>query len=224
MSGGDARPLLSFDLDGVLARPLPGASLTMNRHVDLQPIVTTRVPRRERAPSLADRILANTYYRVRYAGRGVLPGALDALTAAAGSYRIIVLSGRSFRGRARTEAWLDRHGLLAPLDAVVLNDTGLASPHFKRLVAADMGIVRHVDDDAATAALLARTGLAVDLIDWPRNRGLSYPAGVTRRDGLADLARALRTESDADRALRTASHVEPSAGPHDHHPNAQPPA
>ena len=78
-----------------------------------------------------------------------------------------------------------------------MNDSGrwgarLSSPRFKEAVCAQLGIARHIEDDPATAALLARNGVAVDLIDWPRSRGLALPAGVTRHRDLADLAAALR--------------------------------
>ena len=65
-------------------------------------------------------------------------------------------------------------------------------PRFKEAVCAQLGIARHIEDDPATAALLARNGVAVDLVDWPRSRGLALPAGVTRRRDLAELAAALR--------------------------------
>ena len=63
--------------------------------------------------------------------------------------------------------------------------------------------MRHVEDDPATAALLARAGLTVDLIDWPRSRSLTLPAGVTRRASLAALADALRTSPPGDTATLT---------------------
>ena len=69
-----------------------------------------------------------------------------------------------------------------------MNDSGrsgprLSSPRFKEAVCAELGIVRHIEDDPATAALLARSGVAVDLIEWPRSRGLDLPDGVTRAAG-----------------------------------------
>lgn len=187
----DSRPVLSFDLDGVLARPPLGLTLTMNRDLTLRP----RDSQPPHAPDPAgwwDRLLARTYYRVRYAGRAPLPRAIEAVAAAAAHHRVIVLTGRNWRGRAATEAWLRRHGLRDHLTDIVMNDTGWPSPQFKRWAVTHLGIVRHVEDDPATAALLARAGVAVDLIDWPRNRGLDYPPGVTRRLGLGALADSLR--------------------------------
>ena len=83
-----------------------------------------------------------------------------------------------------------------------MNDSGrtgarLSSPRFKEAVCAQLGIARHIEDDPATAALLARSGVAVDLIEWPRSRGLDLPDGVTPRRDLAALAAALRAEAAA---------------------------
>ncbi len=192
-ASGD-RPLLSFDLDGVLAAPPLGRNLTMNRRLDMSP------PEREiaqRRLSAWDRVLMATYYRVRYSGRGPMPGALDAVATAAERHRVILISGRDRRGRLATEAWLDRHGFLSLFEDVLLNDSGLPPADFKYLTARRLGVRRHVEDDAGTAALLARAGIAVDLIDWPRNRGLTLPPGVTRRADLAALQQAIAAKAEA---------------------------
>ncbi|HJN92916.1 MAG TPA: hypothetical protein QGF05_09370 [Dehalococcoidia bacterium] len=188
------RPLLSFDLDGVLARPPFGRNVTIKRNLSLEPAGAEAAHRDAGAsPSVVDRLLAGTYYRLRYAFRPPMPGAAEAVAAAAERYRVIVLTARNWRGRGPTLAWLERQGILAHLDQVLLNDTGLPSAQFKRCVAEECGIARHIDDDAATAALLARGGVEVDLIDWPGNRGLDYPPGVTRRLGPQQLLEALRS-------------------------------
>ena len=192
-AGMGSRPLLSIDIDGVLARPPLGRVFNMRRDLDLEPAPVAGVQARgEAPPTLADRLLMATYYRVRYAGRGPMPGALEMVEAAGVGYRLVALSGRNWRGRAATEAWLRRYGLRAAFEAVRLNDTGLSSARFKRWAVERLGAVRHVDDDPATAALVARAGVPVDLVDWPGNRGLAYPPGVTRHAGLLALAEALR--------------------------------
>ncbi len=193
-----APPLLSVDIDGVLARPPFGLSVAMNRDVSLparpSALATTPPPR----PRPHDRLLRAGYYRLRYAGRPPLPGARDMLEAATASgYGLIALTGRDWRGRDATERWLRRNDLLSCFQQIRMNDSGrwgarLSSPRFKEAVCAQLGIARHIEDDPATAALLARNGVAVDLVDWPRSRGLALPAGVTRRRDLAELAAALR--------------------------------
>ena len=179
-------PLLSFDLDGVLARPPFGRNLTINRNLHLEPAPSGGLARAGSARPW-DSLLAATYYRLRYSLRPALPLAAEVVAAAAREHRVIVLTARNARGRRSTESWLERQGIASHLHDLVMNDSGLAPPQFKRAVVEALGIVRHVEDDAATAALLARSVVAVDLIDWPRNRGLSYPAGVTRRADLQEL-------------------------------------
>ena len=200
-----APPLLGIDIDGVLARPPLGVSVGMNRDVSLAPALPTPRAGPVPSPRLRDHLLRAGYYRVRYIGRRPLPGARDVLEAAAASgYALIALTGRDWRGRDATEHWLRCNGLLPLLREVRMNDSGLAgprlsSPRFKEAVCAELGIARHIEDDPATAALLARSGVDVDLIEWPRSRGLELPDGVTRRRDLAQLAAALRAEAAARR-------------------------
>ena len=191
MPPADPRPLLAFDFDGVLARPPLGLNLTIQRDLHERPPSPPGRPSPAARPTLWDHFLIATYYRLRHRGRRPVPGAGAALRAARRQHRVVLLSGRSWRARPATEAWLRRHGLAPHLDAVILNDSGLPAAEFKRRAAAQHGLVRLVDDDARTAALLARDGLTVDLIDWPRNRGLDFPPGVTRWRDLPALTAAL---------------------------------
>ena len=195
MADGAERPLLTFDLDGVLARPPLGLNLTINRALQGQPATQEGAAPGEGGWTFWERLLARAYYPLRYGGRSPLPEAAAAVTAAAQRYRVSLLSARNWRGRAATEGWLHRHGILPYLDAVHLNDSGAPAAQFKRERARLLGVVRHVEDDAATAALLARDGVQVDLIDWPRNRGLAYPPDVTRRESLHAFIAALQAEA-----------------------------
>ena len=193
-----SRPLISFDLDGVLVRPPFGWNPAMRRYAQISPDYVGTRTSAPHASTRWDRVLGATYYRARYARRRLMPGAREALEAAAGRYRVVVLSARSARGRAQTEAWLRRQGFLSYVEGVVLNDTRMLASHHKLGAVRRLGIVRHIDDDVTTAVLLARAGVAVDLVDWPRNRGLSMPPGVTRRADLHALCAALRsTDTDA---------------------------
>ena len=191
MTVGNEPPLLSFDLDGVLAAPPLGHNFAIQRRLNLpsQAVVTRPTLQLDPRPSLRDLLLIQTYFRIRYRGREPMPGAQAAAAAAVTRYRVIVLTARNWRGRKATEAWLSRHGILEHVERVVLNNTTLASARFKERAVQQLGVTRHVEDDAATAALVARAGVEVDLIDWPRNRGLAFPERVTRHASLAALAR-----------------------------------
>ena len=176
----------SFDLDGVLAEPLFGWNPTINRDVSLEP--------RSAAGAQADNawydgLLRRTWYRFRYVLRPPRAGAADALRAAAERGSVIVLTGRHERGREQTERWLERQGMREYVDTLIMNGTDLSSARYKESVLRGCEVVMHADDDAATAALLARNGIRVALLDWPGNRGLAYPPGVTRLMDTAVLAR-----------------------------------
>ncbi len=188
----DGRPLCTFDIDGVLAALPFHINPAWRRDLTLTPADPARV-RHAQGLTLWDRLARETYYRVRFLGRSPRPGAREAVLAARARYRVCALTGRNWRGRAATERWLRRHDLLSLFDDLIFNDTTLGSSRFKRHAADRLGVVRHVEDDAATAALLARGGVRVDLLDWPRNRGLALPPGVTRRTDLRALAAAFQS-------------------------------
>ena len=171
--------LWSFDLDGVLAEPPFGWNPAINRNVSLERAVDAELPP---VPDITriDRLLTETWYRVRYVLRPPRPGALDAVRCASERGRVIVLTGRHERGRRQTQAWLIRHGFAELVDELVMNASALGSARYKEAYLRASGATLHVDDDAATVALLARNGVKSGLVEWPRNRDLRYPPGVTR--------------------------------------------
>lgn len=189
---GSDRPTLSFDLDGVLARPPFGRNPTANRDTSLLPMPGLPPFRRRPPGNVWDRLLGTTYFRLRYRARSALPGAADLVRAGAVRHRVVVITARNWRGRNATLAWLDGAGLSDHIDELICNDTGLSAPQFKAWAVVEHGVQRHVEDDPATAALVARLDVAVDLIDWPWNRELDYPPTVTRQANLSALAADLR--------------------------------
>ena len=191
VAGVAARRIISFDLDGVLAAPPFGWNPTLDRNVSLQPISEPAPSAAERRGGALDPILSRTWYALRYAGRRVRPGALEAVRAAAEHHEVIVLTGRSERGRRQTQAWLDANGFGEQIDALVMNDGSRTSARHKERQLAARDVALHADDDAATCALLARCGVPVALLDWPRNRGLTFPDGVTRYSDMRALAAAI---------------------------------
>ena len=191
VAGVAARRIISFDLDGVLASPPFGWNPTLDRNVSLQPINEPVQAAGERRRGPLDPVLTRTWYALRYAGRAVRPGALEAVRTAAEHHDVIVLTGRSERGRRQTQAWLDANGFGEQIDALVMNDGARPSARHKERQLAARDVALHADDDAATCALLARCGVPVALLDWPRNRGLAFPDGVTRYSDMRALAAAI---------------------------------
>lgn len=189
--------LWSFDLDGVLAEPPFGWNPAINRNVSLEPAADAVLPS---VPDLTviDRLLTATWYRVRYVLRPPRPGALDAVRCASERGRVIVLTGRHERGRRQTQGWLIRYGFAELVDELVMNASALGSARYKEAYLRGSGATLHVDDDAATVALLARNGVRSGLVEWPRNRNLTYPPGVTRCVDLREVQDLIRDLSADD--------------------------
>lgn len=187
-----ARMLFSFDLDGVLAAPPFDWNPAINRDTSLQPRRNPPPePAAARESTLLDRILSETWYELRYAGRTLRPGAVEAVAAAAEIGEVIVLTGRHERGRRQTRAWLRRAGIWPYVGELVMNATPLGSARYKEAEARRRNIAWHADDDAATCGLLARCGVDAALLEWPRNRNLVYPPGVIRYRDMGEVARVL---------------------------------
>lgn len=125
-------------------------------------------------------------------GRRPLPGVREGLTALAAVRRPVLVTGRSWLSRRLIQRWLERYQLAGFFHDVVPNNTNLSTAHFKLWTARRLGHGEHVDDDGSIAYYLAANGIRVFLRDWPRNRGLPYPAGVTVYRDLREVAETLR--------------------------------
>lgn len=187
----------SFDLDGVLAEPPFGWNPAINRDITLAPSTASSLPPAA-DPTFFDRLLSATWYRVRYLLRPPRPGALAAVRAASERGSVIVLTGRHERGRQQTEAWLARHGFAKMIDELVMNHSALKSARYKEAYLRRQGATLHVDDDAATVALLARNGIRSALVEWPRNRSLSYPTSVIHCSDLSHVQEVIGALSEDD--------------------------
>ncbi len=178
--------LWSFDLDGVLAEPPFGWNPAINRNVELQPALGNALSESPQVQHL-DRLLTETWYRFRYLFRPPRPGALETVRLAAEQGQVIVLTGRHERGRRQTENWLKWHGFADSVGGLIMNASSLKSPRYKEAYLRGRSAALHVDDDAATVALLARIGVRGALVSWPRNRDLDYPEGVTRCEDMFEV-------------------------------------
>lgn len=189
--------IVSFDLDGVLAEPPFGWNPAINRDLSLQPAAIAASLEEAGSSDRMGRILTHTWYRLRYVLRPPRSGALEAVRIAARAHRVIVLTGRHERGRRQTQAWLEQHGLSQFVDQLIMNGSPYSSPRYKEAALRDQPIMIHADDDAATAALLARNGISVALLDWPRNRDLEFPPGVNRHMDMYEFSNWLRRRDAA---------------------------
>ncbi len=185
----------SFDLDGVLAEPPFGWNPAINRNVSLQPAAEIDQPPTGERTTLG-RLLTATWYQVRYLLRPPRPDALDAVRSASERGRVIVLTGRHERGRRQTEAWLTEHGFAELIDELVMNASALNTARYKEAYLRTEGATLHIDDDAATVALLARSGVRSVLVEWPRNRNLDYPESVLHCADLGQVRALIEELSD----------------------------
>lgn len=126
---------------------------------------------------------------LRFSARSPMPDAYAGLQALAQRRSVVVVTGRSHLARGLTQRWLQRHRLAPFVSELCCNDTNLRTAHFKLHILRQRHIPEHIDDDGATVLFLANQGVArVYLRDWPRNRGLPYPANVVPITSLAAAA------------------------------------
>jgi hypothetical protein len=128
-------------------------------------------------------------------GRKLLPGVREGLESLAEVRRVVVITGRSWFARDQIRRWLALHGLDQYIDDVIVNNTDLATAHYKLWTAHRLEISEHIDDDGSIAFFLANHGVTVYLRRWPRNRDLPYPTQVRPFTQLTEVAAAIRESS-----------------------------
>ncbi len=192
------RPLLTFDLDGVLCRPLLGINPGRN------------INKPRRSEGHATPLTATE--RFRFAGRRAMPGAREGFLWLAQTYDCQVLSARTEMTRSTTESWFRRwFGTLPPIH---LRDGTAETPAaFKLRKAQELGALAHFEDDPHTAEWLAEVLPAVILVDWWRNRWLKAPR-VHRVHWIAEAGAILRqvTSAGAGAPDTTPAQSVPAAG------------
>ncbi len=161
----DGRPVLTFDLDGVICRPPFG-------------INPGRGQRKRRDAGGKKSLLWRTE-RWRYLGRKAMPGAREGFLALAETYDCKVLSARSTAAAGLTLDWFERYIGVRP--ALHLRPDWRETPaQFKVRMVTELRSVAHFEDDPHTAQWIAELIPAVFLVDWWRNRWLGAEKNVYR--------------------------------------------
>jgi hypothetical protein len=155
-----ARPILTFDLDGVICRPPFGINPGRNQ-------------RKSRTGEGSRNLLWITE-RWRYLGRRPMPGAREGFLALAERYDCRVLSARAEAARGLAERWFERYIGIVP--SMQLRAGWSEKPaQFKTRVIQELQPLAHFEDDPHTAEWVAEMLPAVFLVDWSRNRWLDQP-------------------------------------------------
>ncbi len=154
------RPILTFDLDGVICRPPFGINPGRNQQ-------------KSRDGSGTRNVLWLTE-RWRYSGRKPMPGAREGFSALSREFDCHVLSARADVARGGVERWFERYiGIVPPIH---LRHTWAEKPaQFKARMAGELTPLAHFEDDPHTAEWVAEIVPAVFLVDWPRNDWLTGP-------------------------------------------------
>lgn len=152
------RPVLTFDLDGVLCRPPFGINPGRGIH-----------KRREGEGTKS--ILWRTE-RWRYAARRPMPGASEGFRELAADFDCKIVSARSLDAAKLTSDWFARHMGVRP-ELHLRSDWREKPAQFKARKVVELGAVAHFEDDPHTAQWLAELIPAVFLVDWWRNRWLA---------------------------------------------------
>ena len=167
---GRSRPLVTFDIDGVLCRNPWGIN---PGGVSARAATPPRFPR----PTWP-------VERFLYLRRKPMPGAVEGFRAVAERFECAVVSARGEGSRPLTEDWLSRTlGVLPPVR--LRSSWRERSSAFKARVIPPLQPLAHFEDDPNTALLLAERIPHVFLIDWPRNRGIKG-ANIHRIERIAD--------------------------------------
>lgn len=173
---GNTRPVLTFDLDGVICRPPFGINPGRGRH-------------KRRDGEGTKSILWRTE-RWRYAARRPMHGATEGLSLLARDFDCKIVSARSVDAAGLTADWFERHMGMRP-DMHLRADWREKPAQFKARKVVELGSVAHFEDDPHTAQWLAELIPAVFLVDWWRNRWLKGER-IYRIHEISDAAAILR--------------------------------
>lgn len=174
---GAERPILTFDLDGVLCRPPFG--INPGRNIG------------KARKSEGRRTFLSPTEPYRYYLRRPMAGAREGFAWLNEPYDCQVLTARTEHARRPTEGWLKQWlGFLPVLHLRTDYDETPAA--YKARRSAEIGALAHFEDDPHTALWVAESVPAVFLVDWWRNRWLD-DARIHRIRWIAQAGPILRT-------------------------------
>jgi hypothetical protein len=164
------RPLLTFDMDGVLCRPPfgfnPGSNMAKSREAQ------------------GKRGLLWATEGWRYHVRRPMPGAVEGFRQLAERYECAVVTARGLPAESLTRRWFERYfGVVPALHTRPHWDE--TSAQYKARKMQELQPIAHFEDDPFTASWVSELVPAVFLVDWPRNRALAA-ANIHRISRLAD--------------------------------------
>lgn len=149
------KPLLTFDLDGVLCRPPFGINPGSRTH------------KRRDAPGKKGALWRTESWR--YHGRRPMRGAVEGFKALQDQFECVVVTARGLPAESLTREWFERHFGFVP-ELHMRPSWEETSAQFKARKMAELQPIAHFEDDPFTALWVAELVPAVFLIDWRRNR------------------------------------------------------
>jgi hypothetical protein len=170
------RPLLTFDMDGVLCRPPFG--------------INPGTAKGKRRDARGKRGIAWFTERWRYHFRRPMPGAIEGFKALAQEFEVAVVTARGHAAEGMTRGWLKHHFGVEPR-LYTRPSWHETSAQFKARMAGELRPLAHFEDDPFSAAWVAELVPRVFVVDWPRNKGLVGP-NITRISRLEEALAVLR--------------------------------
>jgi hypothetical protein len=152
------RPLLTFDMDGVLCRPPLGFNPGSGKGKD-----------REAAGKKG---LAWGTEGIRYNRRRPMSGAVEGFRKLSEDFRCVVVTARGGPAEALTRRWFEEHFGFVP-ELHLRPHWNETSAQYKARKMQELQPLAHFEDDPFTAQWAAELVPAVFLVDWRRNRWLT---------------------------------------------------
>jgi len=166
------KPVITFDMDGVLCRPPFGLNPGSGR--------------RKRRDTPGKKGLLWLTEGWRYIGRRPMPGSVEGFRLLAETCDCKVLSARGEQARGLTERWFERYFGFRP-EIHLRPSWEETSAQFKARKVVELGTQAHFEDDPFTALWVAELVPTVFLVDWARNRWVTDER-LHRIDRIAEAA------------------------------------